>query len=291
MKKEYNKVGVVVLVKAFAKINLSLDIIGKREDGYHLLEMVMQNVDLHDDIIIEKIEEGITLTCNKEYVPVDRRNIAYKAAELLMELKNIDQGVRIDITKRIPVAAGLAGGSADAAAVLKGMNELFELEMSTEELMEAGLKLGADVPYCIVGGTCLCEGVGEIVTPLEPFRDFIVLLVKPSFGVSTKDAYGSFTLDKINKHVKTSKLIKAMEEKDLNGVNYYSRNLLENVVLRKYPILKSIKQTLARNGAVVTLMSGSGPTIYGIFKDLKEAENAAKMLNRNKNEVIITRTI
>lgn len=280
-----------MLVKAFAKINLSLDIVGKREDGYHLLEMVMQNIDLHDDILIEEIDEGIILSCNKEYVPVDERNIAYKAAKLLIQAKNIDKGVRIEITKRIPVAAGLAGGSADAAAVLIGMNELFGLGMSTEELMVEGLRLGADVPYCIVGGTCLCEGVGEIVTPLKPFKDLVVLLVKPPFGVSTKDAYGSFEIDKINKHVNTEKLIKAMDEKDLDGVNYYSRNLLENVVLRKYPVLKNIKQTLARNGSVVTLMSGSGPTIYGIFKDIRGAENAAKIVSRNNNEVIITRTI
>lgn len=286
-----DKAGGRVLVKAFAKINLSLDIVGKREDGYHLLEMVMQNVDLHDDIIIEQIEEGIMLTCNKAYVPVDERNIAYKAAKLLMDTKGIRKGVRIDITKRIPVAAGLAGGSADAAAVLKGMNELFDLKMSTEELMEEGLKLGADVPYCIVGGTCLCEGVGEVVTPLKPFRGHTILLVKPSFGVSTKEAYGLFELDRINRHVETGKLIKAMEDDDLNGVNYYSRNLLENVVLPRYPILKSIKQMLSRNGSIVTLMSGSGPTIYGIFRDVSAAENAARALNRNNNEVILTRTI
>lgn len=286
-----DKAGGRVLVKAFAKINLSLDVVGKREDGYHLLEMVMQNVDLHDDIIIEQIEEGIMLTCNKGYVPVDERNIAYKAAKLLMDTKGIRKGVRIDITKRIPVAAGLAGGSADAAAVLKGMNELFDLKMSTEELMEEGLKLGADVPYCIVGGTCLCEGVGEVVTPLKPFRGHTILLVKPSFGVSTKEAYGLFELDRINRHVETGKLIKAMEDDDLNGVNYYSRNLLENVVLPRYPILKSIKQMLSRNGSIVTLMSGSGPTIYGIFRDVSAAENAARALNRNNNEVILTRTI
>ena len=286
-----DKAGGRVLVKAFAKINLSLDIVGKREDGYHLLEMVMQNVDLHDDIIIEQIEEGIMLTCNKAYVPVDERNIAYKAAKLLMDTKGIRKGVCIDITKRIPVAAGLAGGSADAAAVLKGMNELFDLKMSTEELMEEGLKLGADVPYCIVGGTCLCEGVGEVVTPLKPFRGHTILLVKPSFGVSTKEAYGLFELDRINRHVETGKLIKAMEDDDLNGVNYYSRNLLENVVLPRYPILKSIKQMLSRSGSIVTLMSGSGPTIYGIFRDVSAAENAARALNRNNNEVILTRTI
>ena len=283
--------GVDVLLKAHAKINLSLDIVGKREDGYHLLEMVMQNLDLHDEIEISEIEEGIHVTCDKDYVPVDERNIAYKAAKLLMELKNIDKGVRIDIVKKIPVAAGLAGGSTDAAAVLKGMNEIFGLEMTTEELMEAGLKLGADVPYCIKGGTCLCEGVGEIITPLKPFKDHIVLLVKPSFGVSTKDAYGGFDLDRINRHVDTAKLIRAMEENDLKGMSYFSRNLLENVVLRRYPVLKSIKQSMMKSGSVITLMSGSGPTIYGIFTSIEHAENAARALNKNGNEVILTRTV
>jgi len=280
-----------VLLKAHAKINLSLDIVGKREDGYHLLEMVMQTVNLHDEIEITIIDEGIHVTCDKDYVPVDERNIAYKAARLLMELKQIEKGVRIDIIKKIPVAAGLAGGSTDAAAVLKGMNELFSLEMTTEELMEVGLKLGADVPFCIKGGTCLCEGVGEIITPLKPFRDHIVLLVKPSFGVSTKDAYGGFALDKINRHVDTDKLIRAMEENDLKGMSYFSRNLLENVVLRRYPVLKSIKQSMQKSGSVITLMSGSGPTIYGIFTSAEQAENAARVLHKNGNEVILTRTI
>lgn len=286
-----NKVGVDVLMKAHAKINLSLDIIGKREDGYHLLEMVMQTLDLHDEIEISIIEEGIKVVCDKDYVPVDERNIAFKAAKLLMELKDLKQGIRIDITKKIPVAAGLAGGSSDAAAVLKGMNELFALNMTTEELMEAGLKLGADVPFCIQGGTCLCEGVGEVITPLKSFKDHIVLLVKPSFGVSTKDAYGAFELDKINRHVDTAKLIKVMEEDDLKGMSYYSRNLLENVVLRRFPVLKSIKQSMQKAGSVITLMSGSGPTIYGIFAREDQAENAAKSLRKNGNEVILTRTI
>ena len=280
-----------MLLKAHAKINLSLDIVGKREDGYHLLEMVMQTLDLHDEIEISEIPEGIQVTCDKDYVPVDERNIAYKAAKLLMELKEIKKGVRIDIVKKIPVAAGLAGGSTDAAAVLKGMNEIFDLKMTTEELMEAGLKLGADVPFCIEGGTCLCEGVGEILTPLKSFKDHIVLLVKPSFGVSTKDAYGAFELDKINRHVDTDKLIKALEENDLKGMSYYSRNLLENVVLRRYPVLKSIKQSMQKSGSVITLMSGSGPTIYGIFTHAGQAENAARSLHKNGNEVILTRTI
>lgn len=285
------KVGVRMLMKAHAKINLSLDIVGKREDGYHLLEMVMQSIELHDEIQIREISEGIVVTCDKEYVPVDERNIAYRAAKLLIDVKGIKTGVQIDIVKKIPVAAGLAGGSTDAAAVLVGMNGLFDLQMSKEELKALGLSLGADVPFCIEGGTCLCEGVGEKITPLKPFKDQIVLLIKPSFGVSTKDAYGAFQLDKINRHVDTKTLIEAMGEGDLKRMNYYTRNLLENVVIKRYPLIKSIKQTLTKSGSIITLMSGSGPTVYGIFEDLTVAENAARILHKGGNEVILTRTI
>ena len=171
--------------KAYAKINLSLDIIGKREDGYHLLEMVMQTIDLYDEITIEKQDEGITIGCNKVYVPRDERNLAYKAAKLFIEKYNISQGVNINIKKNIPVSAGLAGGSTDAAAVLKIMNRLFNINAEDEELMKLGEELGADVPYCIKGD-CLCEGIGEKVTELKRFKDKIIVIVKPPFGISTK---------------------------------------------------------------------------------------------------------
>jgi 4-diphosphocytidyl-2-C-methyl-D-erythritol kinase len=278
-------------LEAHAKINLSLDIVGKREDGYHLLSMVMQSMELHDIVELLPLPEGIMLECDKEYVPLDERNIAYKAARLIQETYGVKEGVKIRITKRIPVAAGLAGGSADAAAVLKGMNTLFSLGLSEEELMALGLKIGADVPFCLRGGTCLCEGIGEKVTSLKPFKDWIVLLVKPPFGVSTKDAYGSFDLSLIKKHVETDKLIAAMENDDLKNMGYAMRNLLENVVLRKHPMLKNLKQTLLRYGAEVSLMSGSGPTVYGIFTDPQAAQNAAKALDKNGNEVILTHTI
>lgn len=280
-----------MIIKAHAKINLSLDIVGKREDGYHLLRMIMQSLDLHDEVILSEKEEGISLTCDKSYVPIDERNIAFKAARLIKAETGLKQGIHIHIKKNIPVAAGLAGGSTDAAAVLKGMNELFSLGLSREELKELGLRLGADVPFCIDGGTVLCEGVGEILTPLSSFKDKVVVLVKPPFGVSTKEAYGAFDLDKIKRHVDTDKLIHALEKGDLNGVHYYSRNLLENVVLRSYPVVKSIKQRVAKAGALVTLMSGSGPTVYGIFGDFETARKSMGELMTNGNEVILTKTI
>ena len=278
-------------MKAYAKINISLDIIGKQENGYHLLEMVMQTVDLYDEITIEEREEGITLDCNLDYIPKDSKNIAYKAAAVMLERFGIDRGVHITILKRIPVAAGLAGGSTNAAAVIKGMNDLFGLGLSREEMMEIGLTLGADVPYCIVGGTALCTGIGEVVKPLQPFSGVTVLLVKPAFGVSTKDAYMGFALDKVKKHVETAKLIKAMERRQIRSVAYYMRNLLENVTLRKHPILKTVKSNMMEHGAVGTLMSGSGPTVFGIFEDDALAEIAEKFFREKYREVYLTRTI
>ena len=167
-------------IKAYGKVNISLDVVGKREDGYHLLSMIMQNIDLYDEIEVEKQECGIILECNKSYVPVDNRNLAYKAAEIFKERYDIVDGVKINIEKNIPVSAGLAGGSTDAAAVLKVMNKLFNVNATEEELMELGLKLGADIPYCIHGGTALCEGIGEIITPIKPFRDKVDSILKRS---------------------------------------------------------------------------------------------------------------
>lgn len=280
----------MMILKAHAKINLSLDIVGKREDGYHLLEMVMQTLELHDEVILTEINKGIKLTCSENYVPEDKRNIAYKAAKLLMDEKNIKKGIHIEIKKNIPVSAGLGGGSSNAAAVLKGMNDLFSLNMSQEELMALGLKLGADVPFFLVGGTALCKGIGEEVIPLHPFKDQVVLLVKPSFGVSTKEAYSLFSLDWVKRHVETLQLIDAMNNLDYKRISYYQRNLLENVVLRKYPMLKNIKKTFKRYGASTSLMSGSGPTIYGIFENMTAAENAATALDIGGNTVILTKT-
>lgn len=280
-----------MILKAYAKINLSLDIVGKREDGYHLLEMIMQAVELHDEVILTEKKAGISLSCDKSYVPVDERNIAYKAAKLIMEETGLKSGIHIHINKNIPVAAGLAGGSTDAAAVLKGMNAMFSLGLSYEELKVLGLKLGADVPYCIEGGTALCEGVGERITKLESFSGYVVVLVKPPFGVSTKEVYGAFNLEKIKRHVETKKLIDSLAKSDLNGVHYYSRNLLENVVIQSYPVIKSIKQRVVKTGARVTLMSGSGPTVYGIYENKETAVRALNELRKNGNEVILTETI
>lgn len=277
--------------KAYAKINISLDIVGKRQDGYHLLQMIMQSIDLYDEISIEKQEKDITIKCNKQYVPTDERNLAYKAAKLFKEKYNIDSGVNIDIRKNIPVCAGLAGGSTDGAAVLKIMNSLFNINASYSELAELGLKLGADVPYCIKGGTALCEGVGEKVTELKSFKEKILVLVKPPFGVSTKSVYQDFKLDKVKIHPNTSLLIKGIESDDLNLVCSNMKNLLENVTLRKHRILIDIKEQMRYYGSLETMMSGSGPTIFGFFDDMLKAQICFEKMKEKYKDVFITRTI
>ncbi|MHC1720224.1 MAG: 4-(cytidine 5'-diphospho)-2-C-methyl-D-erythritol kinase [Clostridiaceae bacterium] len=280
-----------MLLKAYAKINLSLDVVGKRADGYHLLRMIMQSIDLYDLVSIAKKSEGVELFCDKPYVPSDERNIAYKAAELFFSEYKIKGGVSIDIKKNIPVAAGLAGGSTDAAAVLRGMRDLYRPEISDVELMKFGIRIGADVPYCILGGTALCEGIGEKVIKLEPFRDKILILVKPPFGVSTKSVYQKLSIDRIRAHPPTDKLIEAIKNQDLTYVSKNMKNVLENVTLSKYNTLRVIKDELIRLGAKGSMMSGSGPSVFGFFEDMLQAQLCYDFMKSRYKETFITRTI
>jgi 4-diphosphocytidyl-2-C-methyl-D-erythritol kinase len=278
-------------MKAYAKVNISLDIVGKREDGYHLLEMIMQSIDLYDEIVIEKQKKEITIKCNKPYVPTDERNLAYKAAQLFIEKYDIDSGVNINIKKNIPVCAGLAGGSTDAATVLKIMNSLFNINASDEELMILGLKLGADVPYCIKGGTALCKGIGEEVTALKGFKDKVIVLVKPPFGVSTNSVYQEFNIEKARNHPNTGLIIDAINNDNLKMVCDNMKNLLENVTLRKHKILINIKEEMRHNGAMGTMMSGSGPTVFAFFDDMLKAQRCFEKMKEKYSDVFITRTI
>ncbi len=278
-------------VKAYAKINMSLDVIGEREDGYHLLKMIMQTIDLYDVIEIKKIECGIKLECDKHYVPTDEKNIAYKAAVLFKEKYGIQDGVYINITKNIPVCAGLAGGSTDAAAVLKVMNNIFNINVSDDELKELAVKLGADVPYCINGGTALCEGIGEKITQLKPFKDKILVLIKPGFGISTKEVYKEFNLEKVFFHPDTEKLIKAIEKDDLYFVSKNMKNLLENVSVKKNKTIMHIKEDMKRMNCIGTMMSGSGPTVFAFFDDMFKAQRCYDVMKKKYNDVFITRTI
>lgn len=280
-----------MLVKAYGKINLSLDVVGKREDGYHLLKMIMQSVDLYDSISFEKCDKGINISCNKPYIPIDDKNLVYKAAKLFMDTYNIHEGINIYLKKNIPVSAGMAGGSADAAAVFKALRQVFKIDADDNELMSLGIKIGADVPYCIIGGTALCEGIGEVITPLKPFKNHILVLVKPNFGVSTKEVYKNLDISKIFKHPHTGALIKAMEQENLEDVCSNMKNLLENVTLRKYPVLKRIKEDMLKMGAMGSMMSGSGPTIFAFFDDMLKAQRCYDKFKTQYREVYITRTI
>ncbi|MEA4825498.1 4-(cytidine 5'-diphospho)-2-C-methyl-D-erythritol kinase [Clostridium sp. JNZ J1-5] len=280
-----------MLIKAHAKINISLDVVGKREDEYHLLKMIMQNIELYDLLEIEVTDNGINIECNKPYIPNDERNLAYKAAKLFMDTYGIKDGINIKINKNIPVAAGLAGGSADAAAVLIAMKKIYDMNISYEELSNLGLKIGADVPYCIKGGTVLCEGIGEILTPLKPFAGHSLVLVKPNFGVSTKEVYRNLDISRIYKHPNTEELIKAMERNDLKYVSENMKNVLENVTMKKHTVLKDIKERMCRCGALGSMMSGSGPSIFGLFDDMLKAQRCYDHFKEKYNEVYITRTI
>lgn len=280
-----------MLVKAYAKINISLDVVGKRDDGYHLLEMIMQNIELYDLIDVTKRDSGIEIKCNIPYVPTDERNLAYKAAKLFLDTYKIKGGVFINIRKNIPVAAGLAGGSSNAAAVLKAMRDLYEVNVSDEELTKLGVKIGADVPYCFVGGTALCTGIGDLVKPLKPFKDHILVVVKPNFGVSTKEVYGALDINKINLHPKTTEIISAIERNDLKETATLMKNVLENVTLKKHYILREIKKEMIRQGALNALMSGSGPTIFAFFDDMLKAQRCFERMKERYTEVFITRTI
>lgn len=237
--------------------------------------MVMQMLQLYDQICIEKTAEpGIRIHTNLPFLPVDERNIAYKAAKILMDAFQIQKGVMIDIDKHIPVAAGMAGGSTDCAAVLYGMNRLFRLGLKPEELREFGVKLGADVPYCLLRQTALSEGIGEILTPVAPLPNCPILIAKPPISVSTKHVYEHLRLDENTVHPDIDGIVDALGRKDLYGVTERLGNVLETVTVSEYPVIARIKEQMIASGAVNALMSGSGPTVFGIFDDEKKAAKA-----------------
>lgn len=269
--------------RAYAKINIGLDVLRRRPDGYHEVKMIMQTVGIYDDLLIEKCEKpGIFLQIDKEELPTDQNNLIYKAAQLLLTEKKIQEGVRISLTKRIPIAAGMAGGSSDAAAALRGMNELFNLGYQTQELQKIGVKLGADIPYCIVGGTMLSEGIGEILTPLPTPPGCTLVIAKPDINVSTKFVYENLHADTLSYHPDIDGMIKALREGSLKGITDRLGNVLETVTTREYPVIEEIKKLMRENGAENALMSGSGPTVFGIFTQEKKAQKAARQL-RDRN--------
>lgn len=278
-------------LKAFAKINLGLDVIGRREDGYHQVRMIMQTIRMFDQLEIEKSSTpGIRLSVNLPYVPTDSGNLVYRAASLLMEEFSIQEGVDIRLNKFIPVAAGMAGGSSDAAAALVGVNRLFDLGLSRKELMERGLRLGADVPYCVMRGTALAEGIGEKLTRLPALPSCYILIGKPGISVSTKYVYTNLKLDTRTEHPDIDGIIEALENQDLGGVTGKMGNVLESVTIPRYPVIEKIKELMKAEGALNALMSGSGPTVFGIFDDRKTAERAQQKLrdSRLARQVFLT---
>lgn len=263
-------------LKALGKINLGLDILGQRENGYHDVRMVMQTVYLYDRVFLEKSKiPGIQLVTNLKYLPVNENNIAYKAADLLMSEYDIQDGVKITLDKHIPVAAGMAGGSSNAAAVLFGMNRMFELGLSEEELKRYGVRLGADVPYCIQRGTVLAEGIGEELTPLPPLPKCYVLIAKPPLSASTETVYEKYDALEQVEHPDIDGIIRGLEEADIHQIASGMGNVLEQVMIPEYPVIGKIKETMLETGALGAMMSGSGPTVFGIFDQRSAAKKAA----------------
>lgn len=281
----------ILELKALAKINLGLDVLGRRENGYHDVRMVMQTIYLYDNVTIQKVAEpGIVLKTNLYYLPLDEKNIAYKAAKLLIDEFGITEGVQITLDKHIPVAAGLAGGSSNAAAVLVGMNRLFSLGLSEKELMERGVLLGADVPYCVMRGTVLAEGIGEKLTPLAPLPKCYVLVAKPAISVSTKMVYEKLDAHEIEDHPDIDGILAGLQAGDLKKIADSMGNVLERVTVEEYPIIDDIKQVMKEMGALNAMMSGSGPTVFGLYEDkmtAKQAEQKIRKLGLTKQVYVV----
>lgn len=264
-----------ISLKALAKINLGLDVVRRREDGYHEVRMIMQTIHLYDRLKITKTKTpGIEIHSNLPFLPVNENNLVYKAGKLLMDEFDIREGVRVDLLKRIPVAAGMAGGSSDAAAMLYGINQLFELKLSRQALMERGVTIGADVPYCLMRGTALAEGIGEKLKQLSPMVKCPVLIAKPQISVSTKFVYQNLKLDEHTVHPDIDTLIQDIRNKDLQAVAKDMGNVLETVTIPNYPVIAQIKEQMMHSGAVNSMMSGSGPTVFGLFENEKQAQKA-----------------
>lgn len=264
-----------IKLKALAKINLGLDVVRRREDGYHEVRMVMQTIHLYDQLLIQKSDTaGIQIHSNLSFLPVNENNLVYKAGKLLMDEFDIHTGVSVELNKRIPVAAGMAGGSTDAAAMLYGMNQLFGLKLKRKDLMERGVQIGADVPYCIMRGTALAEGIGEKLSSLPPMVKCPVLIAKPAVSVSTKFVYQNLKLDEQTPHPDIDALIADIRNKDLDGICADMGNVLETVTIPNYPIIAQIKEQMLKSGAKASMMSGSGPTVFGLFADEETARRA-----------------
>lgn len=281
-----------IIIDSYAKINLGLDILYKRSDGYHEISTIMQQISLNDTLTIREIEEDIVMESNNDSLPLDSTNLVYRAWKILQDKTGINKGIQINIHKRIPIAAGLAGGSSNASAVLKGLNELWNLNLSEKELREIGVELGADVPYCIMGGTALAEGIGEKLTPIKSFGGKLVLLANPGIAVSTVDVYKKLKLQG-KPQLDIKEIINSIENDDLKSVGNNIINVMEEIVIKEHPIISEIKKDMKSCGAINALMSGSGPTVFGLFDDLDNLNHCMIKLKDKlaKGTVLMAKTI
>lgn len=275
--------------KAYAKINLGLDVVRRLPNGYHEVRMIMQTVGINDVLTFTKAEQGIHLQVDNKELPTDGNNLICKAAKLLLETAGVTGGVRITLEKHIPIAAGMAGGSTDAAATLLGINELYEIGYDIDKLKELGVKLGADVPYCIQGGTALAEGIGEVLSVLPAPPDCYLVVAKPDINVSTKFVYENLKANELEYHPDIDGMIEALKQGDLKGITDRLGNVLETVTVPAYPIIQKIKEIMLAAGAEGALMSGSGPTVFGIFTDEEQARQAAELLRAAAKQIFVTK--
>lgn len=268
-------------IYAKAKINLGLDVLRRREDGYHEVKMVMQTVGICDRLDFTKLaEDQIRISTNKESLPCDEHNLIYKAAKLMKETYGISEGVSIRLEKNIPIAAGMAGGSTDAAATIHGMDQLFALQLSLEEKQRLGVRIGADVPYCLMGGTALSEGIGEVLTALPAVPKAYLVVAKPDIDVSTKFVYENLHANSLTEHPDIDGMVDCIREGNLKGITERMENVLETVTVKRYPIIEEMKAFLREQGAMNALMSGSGPTVFGVFAEEKTARTAYEAMVR-----------
>ncbi|MBE5932084.1 MAG: 4-(cytidine 5'-diphospho)-2-C-methyl-D-erythritol kinase [Lachnospiraceae bacterium] len=287
-----------ISLKAYAKVNLALDVIRRRPDGYHDVKMIMQNLDIYDELEFEVIARDtedikIDLTVNKEGIPTDERNLVYKAIALLFETYNIKSHIAVNLIKNIPAEAGMAGGSTDCAAALKAVNKLYGLDLSTDELMRYGVKLGADVPYCILGRTAISEGIGEVLTPIKGLPKVHVLVAKPPVNVSTKEIYTNLKANELKHHPDVDGMVEALESENLIAIAERMENVLETVTVNMHPQIEELKSLMKEQGALNAIMSGSGPTVFGLFDDKDKVWEAAMMISDRElaPEVFITRPV
>lgn len=285
-----------ISMKAYAKVNLALDVLRRREDGYHEVRMIMQNLDICDELsfsVKESSDFSIKITTNRDDIPVDSRNLVFKAVALMCEEYGIKAAIDVKLTKNIPVEAGMAGGSTDCAAALKAVNMLFNLGADEKRLMELGVKLGADVPYCVMARTALSEGIGEVLTDVNSLPDCYVLVVKPPVSVSTKMVYTSLNVSGLKRHPDIDGMIAALKEKDLKGVASRMENVLETVTAELHPEIEAIKGAMKKLGALNAIMSGSGPTVFGLY-DAEESVLRAADYIRDKGyskEIFVARPV